>query len=49
MRVLEPTCADDRGLAWSGMTGRSWDEGFHDDELGETQNEQDFERDQSQL
>ena len=25
MRALEPTCTEDRGLAWSGMAGRSWE------------------------
>ena len=26
VRALEPTCTEDRGLAWSGMAGRSWEE-----------------------
>ena len=25
VRALEPTCTEDRGLAWSGMAGRSWE------------------------
>jgi hypothetical protein len=25
VRALEPTCTEDRGLAWSGVTWRTWE------------------------